>query len=341
MRRCSLLRAHNVSLGLDAALKVDMLPTYEGRERLYGTHSVLSVLEVYSRHPTALPSPSDGCTFRHPLRRGQPHLFIWRRSSAGDGELCTEGATGGTSAERIEALGKQVSIPITQVPRSTLVQLCGDRRHQNVVLEVGVYEPRRITRFPPNYYHTMGAERNVVLFLDHITDPMNLGNILRTSFFFGVRRVILSSDCCRCTPTVARASVGVLETMAIVQLAKGVSTSDFFADARQVAVADGMRLDLIAATAVSSSLTPPPASSEKAQGATTTTQVLVLGNEDAGLPSCVVEQCTHAVHIPAMCDRSVAVRGLSLNVNSACAVLLSHLSGGSPCVNPLHNGTSS
>jgi tRNA G18 (ribose-2'-O)-methylase SpoU len=342
MKRCSTLLAVNVSRGLDADTKANMLPTYEGRERLYGTHCIESVLRVMAKHPSSPMSmvAEQGGGYFHPLRRGggKPHLYIWNRSEGGRRDQKAAHDEAGpsscneSSAARLEALGRRIRIPVTAVPRSTLVQLCGDRRHQNAVLEVGVYEPRKIAQFPPVLTASASSSTQLVLFLDHIIDPMNLGNILRTSYFFGVRHIILSSDCCRCTPTVARASVGVLETLSVSQLAHGITTSAFLADARRRAEESGVGLELLAATAAPTSAT---SDDGRAAALRPSTRVLILGNEDAGLSPQVVEQCTHSVHIPVLGDQDVAVRGLSLNVNSACAVLLAHLSHGNPLLNRL------
>lgn len=310
------------------------------------------------KHPSSPMMMAGGGCYHHPMRRegGKPHLYVWNRTEGlhrkhetEDSALPTKeedvtmsSSSSSNNVAKLEALGKRLNIPITAVPRSTLVQLCGDRRHQNVVLEVGSYEPKKITQFPPTLllpHNSRAASSNsptqqqLVLFLDHILDPMNLGNILRTSYFFGVRHIILSSDCCRCTPTVARASVGVLETLNVSQLAHGVTTASFLADARKRADEVGGGLELLAATAA-------PTSSSKLIGSpststTVTTRVLILGNEDAGLSSQVVEQCTHSIHIPVLGDPEAAVRGLSLNVNSACAVLLSHLAHGNPLISRL------
>jgi tRNA G18 (ribose-2'-O)-methylase SpoU len=348
MKRCDVLLAKNMSRGLDAASKANMLPTYEGRERLYGTHSVESVLSVYAKHAASpLGNPLGGGAFQHPSRRGQPHLFLWRHhqeSREDDGGFYSDAnPTSSKSLERVAELGRKIHIPITEVPRSTLVQLCGDRRHQNVVLEVGHYEPAQIAQFPASLLlgdrsntttsrhagrRTCDRTAPLVLFLDHIIDPMNLGNILRTSFFFGVRRVILSHDCCRCTPTVARASVGVLETLAISQLAKGVDTVSFLRDGRRHAQENGTNLHILAATAAPSTTRSESTYSTSLQpSGQPDIRMLVLGNEDAGLPAAVVAQCSHTIHVPSLSDDTVAVRGLSLNVNSACAVLLSSLTG--------------
>lgn len=365
VRTSSPMLAMNVSRGLDADTKSNMLPTYEGRERLYGTHCIESVLSTMLKHPSspmmmasAGASRGGGYCYHHPMRRegGKPHLYVWnrkeglhRKHETEDSALPTKeedvtmssSSSSNNNVAKLEALGKRLNIPITAVPRSTLVQLCGDRRHQNVVLEVGSYEPKKITQFPPTLllpHNSRAASSNsptqqqLVLFLDHIIDPMNLGNILRSSYFFGVRHIILSSDCCRCTPTVARASVGVLETLNVSQLAHGVTASSFLADARKRADEVGGGLELLAATAA-------PTTSAKLNGSpstsTTVTRVLILGNEDAGLSPQVIEQCTHSIHIPVLGDPEAAVRGLSLNVNSACAVLLSHLAHGNPLTSRL------
>ncbi|KPA83643.1 putative mitochondrial hypothetical protein [Leptomonas pyrrhocoris] len=128
-----------------------------------------------------------------------------------------------TAVRCIAALAKSLEVPIRFVPRSELVQLCGERRNQNVVLEASTYAPLEVGRLADVWRRsTDGAEdtqveggsdssapslksasastrRELVLFLDRILDPTNVGGILRTAFFFGVDHVILSRDCAACT----------------------------------------------------------------------------------------------------------------------------------------------
>lgn len=168
-----------------------------------------------------------------------------------------------SALHRISALAKWLDIPIRFVPRRELVQLCGERRNQNVVMEVASYEPTAIedgaallasvarrsqtlteehafsssafcspsscVQSSQSAFATATSEppstSPVVLFLDHLIDPTNVGSVLRTAFFFGVDHVILSSDSVGCTAAVSRTSTGFMEHMNIFRCT--VPTEEF------------------------------------------------------------------------------------------------------------------
>jgi tRNA G18 (ribose-2'-O)-methylase SpoU len=200
-----------------------------------------------------------------------------------------------TAVRCIAALAKSLDVPVRFVPRSELVQLCGERRNQNVVLEASSYTPHAIQRledvwaidsssddhhhqmqqdprptcedqddntdgFPVSSTASSAAPRHteLILFLEHIIDPTNVGSILRTAFFFGVDHVILSRDCAACTAAVSRTSTGFLEHLHVHRVT--TSTADFLRTARETRVSHSSaaasrsgsgRLEVIASAVVS------------------------------------------------------------------------------------------
>ena len=70
------------------------------------------------------------------------------------------------------------------------------------------------------------AEANVVLALDQISDPQNLGTILRSAAFFGVDGVlVLKNRAAEVTPLVARVAVGgaeLVDTFTVTNLARSL-----------------------------------------------------------------------------------------------------------------------
>jgi 21S rRNA (GM2251-2'-O)-methyltransferase len=55
---------------------------------------------------------------------------------------------------------------------------------------------------------------NLLLFLDQITDPQNLGSIVRSSLFLGVNGIIANKkNFCPLTPAVSKVSSGATEFM--------------------------------------------------------------------------------------------------------------------------------
>ncbi|CAK9304279.1 unnamed protein product [Gordionus sp. m RMFG-2023] len=100
------------------------------------------------------------------------------------------------------------------VPRQRLNELSCNRPHQGIVLDVSPvkFVSLQISDlFLPN-------KAEIWLYLYNIKDPMNLGAILRSSFYFGIGKVIVSENSCPLTNVVSKASAGALEVMDIYQV---------------------------------------------------------------------------------------------------------------------------
>ncbi|RNF16043.1 23S rRNA (guanosine2251-2-O)-methyltransferase [Trypanosoma conorhini] len=318
-------------------------------DRLCGTHSVLNALRAFYN--------AAGC--RHPHRQRLHCLFVRdfrlalggtdadaasTRAAAGavadntsiqrareeEGEEVTETESRGShgdvwvpsqypNLQRIVRLARALRLDVRAVERFELVQLCGERRNQNVVLELASYTPWEVVSCPwpgggggggrssrdgeePPSGHPGGDES--VLFLDHVIDPGNVGAVMRSAFFLGVRCVVLSCDSAGCSAAVARASAGLMEHMAVYRSV--VPTTTFLANtiAQHKARGDPCRLEIYAAIT-----TPQHAAVQDRRQSTEVTErrggvgpmrrrLLLLGNEDKGLPREVVRLCSHAVHIP-------------------------------------------
>ncbi|GET85912.1 hypothetical protein, conserved [Leishmania tarentolae] len=250
-----------------------------------------------------------------------------------------------TAVRCITSLAKSLNVPVRFVPRTELVQLCGERRHQNVVLEASSYRPQRIRHLREIWEAEGAAARTTepasagivtVLFLERIVDPANIGGILRTAFFFGVDHVVLSRQCASCTAAVSRTSTGFLEHLRVYQAS--TSSAAFLRASHEVwgstaspssPIPGTSGLEVIASMVVSQTRAQRRDSGENAlelqssafdEGTTSevsvenssnhvrvcaqqpntcpsTVRVLLLGNEDAGLPSDLLQWCTHVAHI--------------------------------------------
>jgi 23S rRNA (guanosine2251-2'-O)-methyltransferase len=101
---------------------------------------------------------------------------------------------------------EQAGITVRPVARSELDTLAGGQRHQGVVAVVAPYPYRSLH----DLLAEQRAEPPLLLALDGVEDPQNLGAILRSADAAGVHGVVL--------PAVARASAGAADYLAIAQV---------------------------------------------------------------------------------------------------------------------------
>lgn len=103
-------------------------------------------------------------------------------------------------------------VQIKRVNKQTLEKMCGGKVHQGLCLQASclgfIKEERPITSLD------VKNQRPLWLVLDGVQDPMNLGAILRSAYYLGVDRIVSSiHNSCPLTPTVSKASAGVMEVM--------------------------------------------------------------------------------------------------------------------------------
>ncbi len=170
-----------------------------------------------------------------------------------------------------------------------LERLCGSAAHQGVCAQAGPYPYAEASEL-------LGAD-GVVVALDRVQDPQNLGAICRTAECAGVRGVVVPERrAAEVTPAVCKASAGAVEHLAVARVG---NLARFLEQAK----GQGAWCYGAAATAAQPYSAGPRV-------------VLVLGGEGAGLGRRVAACCDELVSIP--------LRGRleSLNVSAAAAVLV-------------------
>lgn len=154
---------------------------------------------------------------------------------------------------------------------------------------------------PPPLADTLAASPGPVLVLDQVTDPRNVGAILRSAAAFGAAAVIVQD---RHAPleggAMARAAAGALERVPLLRAVNLARTLDALKQAGLWIV--GLEADA------------PTALAETGLG--DRRLALVLGSEDEGMRRLTREACDLTVRLP----QSGAVE--SLNVSVAAAVAL-------------------
>lgn len=197
----------------------------------------------------------------------------------------------------IEELARTHGRPIERIDAQILTKMVGEVTHQGVVAE--------IVPLPPwsedDLLEALQSVRQpLLLALDGVQDPHNLGACLRTADACGALAVIVPKDrAAQMSPTVRKVAVGAAETTPVVAVTNLVRTLKLLKEAG---------LWIVGADASGATL---PHEADL-KGST----VLVLGAEGAGLRRLTRETCDWMVRLPQL----GAVE--SLNVSVAAGMLL-------------------
>lgn len=195
----------------------------------------------------------------------------------------------------LEQLARENGVAVRRLAPPALERLAGSPRHQGAVAVLAAK-----ARLSVEELLQRAAAPGLLVALDGIEDPHNLGAILRSAAGAGAQGVILPRR--RSAPlgeTAARVSAGALEHLAAAETANIAAALEKTAAAGYWSVA----LDADA---------PQPYWAHDFRGPT----VLVIGAEGAGLHRLVRERCDFAVSIP------LAPGPASLNASVAAAVVL-------------------
>jgi len=189
------------------------------------------------------------------------------------------------------------NIPLIEVEKAKLDRLCGYEQHQGIVAiasEKEYVEIEDVLRFAEEK-----GEKPLIVIADNVSDPHNLGAIIRCAEGAGAHGVVIPKRRSACiTPAVAKASAGATEHMMCV---KCVNVTETIKKLKEyglwvfAAEADGedyTKVDYDVPCAI------------------------VVGSEENGVSPLVKKNCDYIVSLP--------MRGKvnSLNVSTASAVLL-------------------
>ncbi len=170
----------------------------------------------------------------------------------------------------------------------------------------------------------VSSPSTLTLVLDGVQDPGNLGTIIRTADWFGVRHIVCSADTVDCfSPKVVQATMGALARVKV----QYCSLTDWLAGLPKEPCVPvyGTLLD---GDNLYSVLHPAGQSKEQWAG-TAGPAVILMGNEGNGISHDVRRYVTHPVRIPSFPPD--AETSESLNVAIATAVVLAEFRRPSSC----------
>lgn len=127
--------------------------------------------------------------------------------------------------ERILSLAKERHVKVNMVShKDALNNLVGSVRHQGVVAQVDGYDYVSLDEM----IHAIPQDKQpLLLMLDGLEDPHNLGAILRTCDALGVDGVIIGKNrSVGLTPTVAKVSTGAIDYVKVAQVTNLSRTLD-------------------------------------------------------------------------------------------------------------------
>ncbi len=126
----------------------------------------------------------------------------------------------GRGTPEVQAIADEAAargLAVRQVPRDEIGRLTEAKTHQGVLARVAPYPYVSVEAMQAQQEGGRGT--GLVLVLDGITDPQNVGALIRTASLMGVEGVVLPRDnAASITPTVVKASAGATEHMKIAQV---------------------------------------------------------------------------------------------------------------------------
>jgi len=123
-----------------------------------------------------------------------------------------------TRIEEIVQLARQRNIPVRFEDRGNLDRLANSRDHQGVVALAAARAPATLEDILAAA-NTSKAERGLIVLLDGVEDPHNLGAIIRTALAAGAHGIVIPERrAAGLTDTVARASAGALAHLPIAKV---------------------------------------------------------------------------------------------------------------------------
>jgi 23S rRNA (guanosine2251-2'-O)-methyltransferase len=191
-------------------------------------------------------------------------------------------------------------VPVRTATADEIERRCGSSAHQGVCAEAGPYPYAGIDEL-------LAGESPLLVALDQVQDPQNLGSICRTAECVGATGVVIPERrAAEVTPSVCKASAGAVEHLRVARVR---NMADFLEQAR------GAGCWSYGASAEAAGPSRPPVPYDRPDY-TGGGVVLVLGSEGSGLRPRVAKACDELIALPLL------GRIESLGVSAAAAAIL-------------------
>ncbi len=229
---------------------------------------------------------------------------LWETVQENPGDVLSIHVMSGKTGPQIQKILKvaaRFSIPVVEANRFRLNGLAGTENHQGIVGVIRPFAYADLTELLPD--GSGPTPGKLVVALDGITDPQNLGAIIRSAYCFGAAGAIIPQDrSAAVTATVAKASAGAVRHLPVAMVTNLSRALDFLKerdfwiygadaaagqDVRTVAFADNV--------------------------------ALVMGSEGKGLRELIRKKCDFFLAIP------MIGRIGSLNVSVAAGIIMAEI----------------
>ena len=278
-------------------------PTPKAEDRVY--HAAHERKQVSSRKPSGRSAPrperarNDRAGAPEWVAGRNPVLEALQAEVPAKAVYVAEGAERDTRLRDILSAATNQGTPLLETTRAELDRLTGGAVHQGIALQLIDYEYAH----PDDLLDQALASDGIVVALDQVTDPRNLGAVIRSAAAFGATGVIIPQRrSAQLTATAWKASAGTAARLPVARATNLTRTLTAFADA-------GFAILGLAGEGAT------PLGEVAADGPI----VLVVGSEGAGLSRLVRETCTGTVTIPIAADVE------SLNASVAAGIALYEL----------------
>jgi 23S rRNA (guanosine2251-2'-O)-methyltransferase len=236
-----------------------------------------------------VPPPTEDERGTSSLAGRRPVIELLRARRPAEKILIADGLASSANLVEIRKRAKDASIPVKVVPRAELDRLSEGENHQGVLAITGRYRYAAVeTLFGPDAK---------VVFLDGVTDPHNLGSLIRSAECCGFDGLVVPAHrSAGVTPAVRRVAAGAAEILPVARvtnLGRGI---------------DQAKESGLWVVGLDSETTEDIWTSELLE----TPIALVLGAEGKGLSKHVRERCDGLVRIPQqgrIASLNVAVAG--------------------------------